>query len=93
MMPRQHYLLPANAIDPMLVAKALRRIADVMDATDEGNHITLDSCLGEIGPPNTCPDAWSVAAFLIADMTDSLSSSLRKLANDMNSGSQNVLFE
>jgi hypothetical protein len=92
-LPRQDYIMPTNAIDPIMVARALRRIADVMDATDEAKHITLNSCLDENVSPNACHDAWSVAAFLIADMTDALSSSLRKLANDMNPGSQRALFE
>lgn len=83
--------LPDDTADPELIAKALLRVADTLDAWyEDGNSHPFPDLDSKVSPER---DAWSwmYAALLISDEELTTSADLRKTASAIFKGVQGVL--
>lgn len=63
-----------------ITARALQRMADVIDSTTEGNKVNIDGLLAEVRGDKSIAEAWVWAAFLILSMSDVTSARIRQSA-------------
>ena len=82
--------LPANANERALGAQALRRIADYLDALDNGDDVKIERHLHSVAMVHELEAAWRLAAVIIADQSEITTGVIRQLANRLSQGVQDA---
>lgn len=91
MTDRLRFIKPAVQAHPHDVARALRKVATVLDWADDGRQSRFYT--GELGDESVSnlAHAWAQTALIIADKADMDSVTLRAIATTIDKGEQNAL--